>query len=203
MLPEPIAATIQVTTVLEKLGIPYLVGGSLASTIHGLVRTTQDSDLVAELRAAHGQPVAAGLERRVVGVDAPGNAAHRHGAGGRASAQLIVYDVFTQQALAVLDPDIARQGQGSLEKLINAYKRNFEIWQEGNLVHIRYGEVSSGCYCPAARFRPAKPDDLHCECTRTTHQTIFETALGRPLQVDVVETVRRGGKTCHFIVHLD
>ncbi len=98
---------------------------------------------------------------------------------------------------------IARDGKGSLENLINAYRRNFEIWQEGSLVHIRYGEVSSGCYCPAARFRPAKPGDLHCECTRTTHQTIFETALDRPLQVDIVETVRRGGKTCHIVVHID
>jgi len=104
--------------------------------------------------------------------------------------------------------EIARQGQGSLENLINAYKQNFEIWQEGDpetgfRVHIRYGEVSSGCYCPAARFRLAKPGDLHCECTRTTHQTIFETALGRPFQVEVLESVRRGGKTCHFVVHLD
>jgi len=50
MLPEPIAATIQVTAVLEKLGIPYLVAGSLASTVYGMVRTTQGADLVAEMR---------------------------------------------------------------------------------------------------------------------------------------------------------
>jgi hypothetical protein len=98
--------------------------------------------------------------------------------------------------------DIATQGKGNLEKLIEAYKRNFEIWQEGNQVHIRYGAVSNGCYCPAARYRPVKPNDLHCECSRTTHQTIFETALGRPFKVDVVESLRRGGKTCHFVVHL-
>jgi hypothetical protein len=98
--------------------------------------------------------------------------------------------------------DIAQQGKGDLQKLIEAYKRNFEIWQEGNLVHIRYGEVSNRCYCPAANYRPAKPHDVHCECTRTTHQTIFETALSRPIKVDVVETLRRRGKTCHFLVHL-
>jgi len=99
--------------------------------------------------------------------------------------------------------EIARQGRDSLENLIKAYKHNFEIWQEDSLVHIRYGEVSSGCFCPAARFRPAKPGDLHCECTRATHQAIFETALGRHFLVEVVESVRRGGKTCHFVVHLD
>ena len=97
---------------------------------------------------------------------------------------------------------IAQQGKADLQKLIEAYKKNFEIWQEGNLVHIRYGEVSNRCYCPAANYRPAKPNDIHCECTRMTHQTIFETALGRPFKVDIVESLRRGGKTCHFRVHL-
>jgi len=98
--------------------------------------------------------------------------------------------------------DIANQGKGDLQKLIAAYKKNFEVWQEDDLVHIRYGEVSSHCYCPAAHYRPAKSHDLHCECTRTTHQTIFETALGRPFKVDILESLRRGGKTCHFVVHL-
>lgn len=96
--------------------------------------------------------------------------------------------------------DIARRGQGSLDALIEAYRQNFEIWRDGDQVHIRYGETSPSCYCPAARFRPAQSDDLHCECTRTTHQTIFETALGRPFHVEVLESLRRGGKTCHFVV---
>lgn len=98
--------------------------------------------------------------------------------------------------------DIAAKGAGNLEKLIEAYNQNFEIWRDGNDVHIRYGEVSKQCYCPVANNIPAKPNDIHCECTRMTHQTIFETALGRPFKVDVVETLRRGGKTCHFVVHL-
>ena len=98
--------------------------------------------------------------------------------------------------------DIANRGKDNLEKLIEAYKKNFEIWRDGERVHIRYGEVSNRCYCPAANYRPAKPNDIHCECTRTTHQTIFETALGRPFKVDIAESLRRGGKTCHFVVHL-
>jgi hypothetical protein len=98
--------------------------------------------------------------------------------------------------------DIALKGMGDIDKLIEAYSNNFEIWKEGDTVHIRYGEVSKGCYCPAAKGRAPKENDLHCECTRTTHQTIFETALKRPFKVDILETVRRGGKTCHFLVHL-
>ena len=46
---EPIEVTLKVTNVLEKLGIPYLIGGSLASTLYGMVRTTQDSDIIADM----------------------------------------------------------------------------------------------------------------------------------------------------------
>lgn len=98
--------------------------------------------------------------------------------------------------------DIARLGKGSVESLVQAYKKNFEVWQEKDLVHIRYGAENKQCYCPAARYHPAKPHDAHCECTRATHQAIFETALERPIKVEVVESLRRGGKTCHFVAHV-
>ncbi|MCU0293893.1 MAG: hypothetical protein MUF10_18230 [Thermoanaerobaculaceae bacterium] len=98
--------------------------------------------------------------------------------------------------------DLATQGAGSVDKLLAAYQVSFEAWREGDILHIRYGKVSKGCYCPAARHRPPQPGDLHCECTRSTHQAVCETALGRPLRVDILETVRRGGQTCHFAVHV-
>jgi hypothetical protein len=62
LLPEPIAVTVKVTLVLERLGIPYLIGGSLASTLYGMVRTTQDSDIVADMRPEHIQPFVASLQ---------------------------------------------------------------------------------------------------------------------------------------------
>lgn len=98
--------------------------------------------------------------------------------------------------------DMAVKGKGDVDKLLEAYKANVEVWKEGNTVHIRYGEVAPGCWCPAAKYRPAKPNDLHCECTRASHQTIFETALGRPVDVKILESVRRGQKTCHFLATL-
>ncbi len=98
--------------------------------------------------------------------------------------------------------DIAAKGKGSVDKLIEAYKSNFEIWREGDQVHIRYGKVSPGCYCPAAKYREPRPNDLHCYCSRATHQAVWETALGHPVKIDILESVRRGAKTCHFLVQL-
>lgn len=62
MIPEPIAVTLLVTEALERLGVTYLVGGSFASTVHGKIRATLDSDLVANLRAEHVEPLVKALQ---------------------------------------------------------------------------------------------------------------------------------------------
>ena len=59
---EPIEVTLKVTHVLERLGIPYFIGGSLASTLYGMIRTTQDSDIVAEMRIEHLKPFVSALQ---------------------------------------------------------------------------------------------------------------------------------------------
>lgn len=57
MRPEPIAVTLLVTEALEQVGATYLIDGSLASTIHGVVRTTVDTDIVTELSLRQAQPL--------------------------------------------------------------------------------------------------------------------------------------------------
>ena len=39
----------RVIEVFERLNVPYLVGGSIAGMLHGVVRTTLDADIVADL----------------------------------------------------------------------------------------------------------------------------------------------------------
>jgi hypothetical protein len=57
MLSEQVAATLQVTQTLESLGIAYVIGGSMASTAHGRIRTTMDVDIVADLKPTHIDPL--------------------------------------------------------------------------------------------------------------------------------------------------
>ena len=59
---EPIEVTLLVTGVFESLGVPYLIGGSLASALYGMVRTTQDLDIIAEMQQVHIQPFVSALE---------------------------------------------------------------------------------------------------------------------------------------------
>ena len=53
--------TLLVTQTLERLDIPYAVGGSLASSLHGVMRATLDVDIVADMRPEHVQPMTAAL----------------------------------------------------------------------------------------------------------------------------------------------
>lgn len=60
-LTEPLAVTLSVVQVLEDLNVAYFIGGSLASAMHGVVRTTMDVDLVAALEPEHVAPLVARL----------------------------------------------------------------------------------------------------------------------------------------------
>lgn len=61
-LAEPLAVTLTVTAVLEALGLEYAVGGSLASSMHGIPRSTNDADLLVALPGRAVQDLVAALE---------------------------------------------------------------------------------------------------------------------------------------------
>jgi hypothetical protein len=50
---EILAALEPVVQALEALGVRYYVGGSLASSVHGVPRASIDADVVADLQPAH------------------------------------------------------------------------------------------------------------------------------------------------------
>ncbi len=61
-LAEPVQVTQQVVQTFERLNIQYLVGGSLASSLHGVPRATQDVDIVADIELNQAGPVAEALQ---------------------------------------------------------------------------------------------------------------------------------------------
>lgn len=48
-LAEPIAVTLELTAGLDELALEYVVGGSVASSLHGIPRSTHDIDIVVTL----------------------------------------------------------------------------------------------------------------------------------------------------------
>jgi hypothetical protein len=53
MQAEPLRIVTRVARILEELQVPFLIGGSLASSVHGVPRATLDADMVAALRLLH------------------------------------------------------------------------------------------------------------------------------------------------------
>lgn len=51
--PDLLAALEPVVDALERLGVRYQVAGSVASSVHGMARSTMDVDVVAELEDSH------------------------------------------------------------------------------------------------------------------------------------------------------
>ncbi|MEE8411641.1 MAG: hypothetical protein V3S47_04000 [Acidobacteriota bacterium] len=47
--PDPVALALILARILEQLGVRYCIGGSVASSVYGEVRTTLDVDVVADL----------------------------------------------------------------------------------------------------------------------------------------------------------
>ncbi len=62
VLTEPLRLALAVGRELDALQVAWVVGGSVASSIHGLPRSTQDIDLVADLRRVHAGPLSRALE---------------------------------------------------------------------------------------------------------------------------------------------
>jgi hypothetical protein len=59
---ESVTVTLRIAAELERLGIDYFVGGSVASSVHGRPRTTDDVDIVAAIPGPQVDAFVRGLE---------------------------------------------------------------------------------------------------------------------------------------------
>lgn len=64
MLSEPVLVVAELARVFDALGIRYVVGGSVASSLYGIPRATQDVDLVADVRLSHVEALTTALGGR-------------------------------------------------------------------------------------------------------------------------------------------
>jgi hypothetical protein len=58
---DGLRATLAVIAILDSLDVPYLIGGSLASSLHGVPRSTRDADLAVDLQPERVGPLVAAL----------------------------------------------------------------------------------------------------------------------------------------------
>jgi len=82
-----------------------------------------------------------------------------------------------------------------LDKLGQTWKH---LQREGDEVYVVYPR----CYCPLVTGYPGQISATWCNCSRGWVKELFEQSLGRPVQVDLLQSVRQGDKSCKFRVHL-
>lgn len=111
MIPEPLRVTLAVAKALERMGILYFVGGSLASSAHGVARATLDADIIAKL-----DPGQAGRFAKELGPEFYADVVAIADAAARRSSFNVIHistafkvDVFVPRATAYADVEMERR----------------------------------------------------------------------------------------------
>jgi hypothetical protein len=83
------------------------------------------------------------------------------------------------------------------------------IRREGQVVYFNYTRNGAGlrvadgyCLCPLVEDGPPGLSGTFCECSVGYVRDMFETTLGRKVKVELLESLKRGGKTCRFRVEV-
>jgi hypothetical protein len=127
MLSEPLAVVARLGDVLDQLNVRYVVGGSLASSVYGIPRATQDADLVADLKLHHAEAFAVLLgDDFYVDVDMIADAIER-----RAS-----FNVVHLASMFKADIFIPKDDSWSVEELLRAREEKFNVSEQ--IVTIRF-----------------------------------------------------------------
>jgi predicted ArsR family transcriptional regulator len=59
------------------------------------------------------------------------------------------------------------------------------------------------CYCGIVSKTEERFRDLgYCQCSVGWYKQLFETALGRPVEVDIKQSIINGAKSCEFVIHV-
>ena len=127
MLAEPILVVGQIAEVLDRLEVAYIVGGSLASSVYGIPRATQDVDLVADLKQSQAEAFTRALsEDFYVDIDMILDAIQR-----RAS-----FNVIHLTTMFKADIFVPQLDSWAREELRRARKEEFEV--SGSRMTIRF-----------------------------------------------------------------
>ncbi len=59
------------------------------------------------------------------------------------------------------------------------------------------------CYCGQVK-QTQKPFSslLYCHCSTGLYKQLFETALERPVEVEILQSIISGAKNCEFVIHI-
>lgn len=123
-----------VVEALENLGVNYHIGGSVASSIYGIIRATIDADLVANLELKHVRPLVKLLEADYyIDEDSVRDAVKRRGSFNAIYLDtMLKVDVFIPKS-RLFDQEELRRIQ--LQPLIEGYRPFYVASPEGTILN--------------------------------------------------------------------
>lgn len=182
----PIDVFARVAQALEAIGAVYVVGGSLASSVHGLPRATNDIDIVADLSEQHIDALAGALrEQFYIAPDVARQAVREGG-----SFNIIHYESAIKADIFVAGDDAFRHAQiRRREACREAGESMFVLTPEDTiLAKLRWyrdgGEVSQRQWQDVVDVVQVQADRLDAEYLRQTAGTLgvadlLHTAMAR------------------------
>ena len=97
----------------------------------------------------------------------------------------------------------------ALDNFVRAGKDS-GVRREGDTVFFQYDNVNPQgtgipdglCLCPFVESGPERLSPTYCQCSAGYVKELFERMTGTPVAVEVLESLRSGGKICRFKVNL-
>jgi hypothetical protein len=81
--------------------------------------------------------------------------------------------------------------------------------REGNTIYFQYIKNPEGlkvadgwCLCPLVESGPSGLSGTYCQCSVGYVRAMISRALGKPVEVELTESLKRGGKGCRFTIRV-
>jgi len=92
----------------------------------------------------------------------------------------------------------ARNLDELVDGLNKAHIGGGELRLEDGMIHALYEK----CCCGAVSRTKVKFTSTYCNCGRGWFLELFEKLLEKPVQVELLESIVQGAKTCKFVIHV-
>lgn len=92
---------------------------------------------------------------------------------------------------------------GALFGKENAHREGNKIYFNHIMNPSRGLKIEDGyCLCPLIEDGPEGLSPTYCLCSTGYIKEMFERMMGQPVKVKLLESLRRGGKKCRFLIHI-
>ena len=89
-----------------------------------------------------------------------------------------------------------------ITQLEHSQFENLRLQRIGDSTVIWESSLEGKCPCPLLHEGLIKPSKTLCMCTVHWIKYMFEKAIGRPIEVDLVQSVNEGAKSCIFRINI-